>query len=164
MITSRWLLEILFPVLTLPKNHAIPSARYLDKILYKIFDKPPENYKQLLELEGVGPSTLRALAMASEITHGAQPSLQDPFRYAFAHDGKDNHPFPFLKKFEIIIRITPVIIEGIEKEDNILGPSAIQPNESLNAIPKTKSRKPNQKITLPNGECFFIDFIPPSGH
>src|SRR5699024_889310 len=51
------------PNLTMPASHPIPSPKYLDKILYKIYDKPPESYQQLLELRGVGPSTLRALTM-----------------------------------------------------------------------------------------------------
>lgn len=86
------------PILTMPADHRIPSPRYLDKILYKIYDKPPETYEGLLELKGVGPGTLRALAMVAEITHGAQPSFHDPVRYAFAHGGKDRHPFPVQRK------------------------------------------------------------------
>jgi hypothetical protein len=87
-----------FPVMSLPSRHPIPSPRYLDKILYRIYDKPPETYEQLLGLEGVGPSTLRALAMVAEVTHGAQPAYHDPVRYAFAHGGKDNYPFPVQRK------------------------------------------------------------------
>jgi hypothetical protein len=81
-------------ILTMPTHHAIPSPKYLDKMLYKMYENPPETYQGLLELQGVGPSTLRALAMVAEITHGAQPTFQDPVRYAFAHGGKDNYPFP----------------------------------------------------------------------
>lgn len=81
-------------ILTMPKHHPIPSAKYLDKILYQLYNRPPESYKNLLETPGVGPSTLRALAMVAEVTHGALPSFQDPVRYTFAHGGKDNYPFP----------------------------------------------------------------------
>jgi hypothetical protein len=81
-------------IMTMPKHHPIPSAKYLDKILYQLYDRPPESYKNLLETPGVGPSTLRALAMVAEVTHGALPSFQDPVRYTFAHGGKDNYPFP----------------------------------------------------------------------
>jgi len=81
-------------IMTMPKHHPIPSAKYLDKILYQLYDRPPESYKNLLKTPGVGPSTLRALAMVAEVTHGALPSFQDPVRYTFAHGGKDNYPFP----------------------------------------------------------------------
>lgn len=80
--------------LTMPRHHPVPSAGYLDKILYKLYDAPPENYRNLLQTPGVGASTLRALAMVAEVTHGAIPSYHDPVRYTFAHGGKDNYPFP----------------------------------------------------------------------
>lgn len=100
------------PIITLPKNHVIPSSRYLDKILYNIYEEPPETYKQLLELKGVGPSTLRALAMVAEVTHGARPTFSDPVRYAFAHGGKDNYPFPVQK--EDITQSLAVLKNAIE--------------------------------------------------
>lgn len=81
-------------VMTMPKPHHIPSSKYLDKILYQLYVRPPEDYKGLLETPGVGPGTLRALAMVAEVTHGAKPSFQDPVRYTFAHGGKDKYPFP----------------------------------------------------------------------
>ena len=81
-------------IMTMPRHHLIPSVKYLDKILYQLYDHPPENYENLLGTPGVGPSTLRALAMVAEVTHGALPSFQDPVRYTFAHGGKDNYPFP----------------------------------------------------------------------
>jgi hypothetical protein len=81
-------------IMTMPQHHPIPSAKHLDKILYRLYDRPLESYQDLLETPGVGPSTLRALAMVAEVTHGALPSFQDPVRYTFAHGGKDNYPFP----------------------------------------------------------------------
>src|SRR5687768_12429770 len=44
--------------------------------------------------EWVGPKTLRALALASELVHGTPVSMRDPARFAFAHGGKDGTPFP----------------------------------------------------------------------
>lgn len=81
-------------VISMPRNHPIPSARHLDKILNQLYEKPLESYQDLLETAGVGGQTLRALAMVAEVTHGALPSFQDPVRYTFAHGGKDNYPFP----------------------------------------------------------------------
>jgi hypothetical protein len=101
------------PVITMPAHHSIPSPRYLDKVLYDIYDEPPETYKQLLETKGVGPSTLRALAMVSEITHGAQPAFSDPVRYAFAHGGKDSYPFPVQR--QDMTQSLSVLKEAIEK-------------------------------------------------
>ncbi len=82
------------PSLTMPSAHPIPSTRYLNKMLHQLYERPPESYEHLLEAPGVGPGTLRALAMVAEVTHGARPSFADPVRYAFAHGGKDGFPFP----------------------------------------------------------------------
>ena len=52
------------------------------------------NFERLLGLEGVGPRTLRALALVSEVIYGTPASTRDPARFAFAHGGKDGTPFP----------------------------------------------------------------------
>ena len=70
------------------------KSRYLEKILAKICDQKPENYENLLAQEGVGPKTIRALALVSEVIYGAEPSYEDPARYSFAHGGKDATPYP----------------------------------------------------------------------
>jgi len=43
---------------------------------------------------GVGPKTVRALALVAEVIYGAKPSYEDPARYSFAHGGKDATPYP----------------------------------------------------------------------
>jgi len=81
------------------KSHPIlmedfSKSRYLEKILYKVCEEKPANYEKLLALKGVGPKTIRALSLVSEIIYGAKPSYQDPARYSFAHGGKDATPYP----------------------------------------------------------------------
>lgn len=70
------------------------KSRYLEKILAKLVDEKPKTYERLLATEGVGPKTIRALALVSEIIYGAKPSYEDPARYSFAHGGKDATPYP----------------------------------------------------------------------
>jgi hypothetical protein len=70
------------------------NSKYLKKILEKLCWEKPENYEALLASEGVGPKTIRALALVSEIIYGAKPSYEDPARYSFAHGGKDATPYP----------------------------------------------------------------------
>ena len=43
----------------------------------------PENYEKLLATPGVGPKTIRALALVSEVIYGAKPSYEDPARYSY---------------------------------------------------------------------------------
>lgn len=70
------------------------KSKYLEKILWKLCDEKPENYETLLATQGVGPKTVRALALVSEVIYGASPSYEDPARYSFAHGGKDATPYP----------------------------------------------------------------------
>ncbi len=70
------------------------KSKYLEKVLALVTDRKPENYEQLVALPGVGPKTLRALALVGEVVYGARPSYEDPARYSFAHGGKDATPYP----------------------------------------------------------------------
>jgi len=74
------------------------KSKYLEKILWQVCDNQPENYEKLLAMKGVGPKTMRALALVSEIIYGAKPSYEDPARYSFAHGGKDATPYPVDRK------------------------------------------------------------------
>jgi len=72
--------------------------KYLLKILGKLKTNPPRNYEEFLATEGVGPKTVRALSLISEIIYNAPASFKDPARYSFAHGGKDGTPYPVDKK------------------------------------------------------------------
>lgn len=74
------------------------KSKYLEKILWRLCDQHPENYEKLLATPGVGPKTIRALALVAEVIYGAQPSYEDPARYSFAHGGKDATPYPVDKE------------------------------------------------------------------
>ncbi len=75
-------------------NEDFSKSKYLEKILWRVCDEGPENYEKLLSLRGVGPKTMRALALVGEVIYGAKPSYEDPARYSFAHGGKDATPYP----------------------------------------------------------------------
>ncbi|MEM3553018.1 MAG: DUF763 domain-containing protein [Candidatus Bathyarchaeia archaeon] len=68
------------------------------KILEKAWKLEPENYEEFLAIPGVGPSTVRSLALISELVFGASLSWKDPVKYSFAFGGKDGVPFPIDKK------------------------------------------------------------------
>ena len=87
------------PLLELPARHTLVpeldvATPHLEKILVKTYERAPKDFEALLGIEGVGPKTLRALALASELVHGAPATLRDPARFSFAHGGKDGTPFP----------------------------------------------------------------------
>ena len=81
-------------VLNLPRHHAIPATEKIDRALLAIYERQPENFQDLLLVRGVGPATVRALALAVEVIFGAKASYRDPVRYSFAHGGKDGYPYP----------------------------------------------------------------------
>lgn len=74
-------------------NEDFSKSKYLEKILWELCDRKPENYEKLLSLRGVGQKTIRALALVAELIYGARPSYEDPARYSFAHGGKDGTPY-----------------------------------------------------------------------
>ena len=96
-VTLRELARV--PELRMPARHTLfpdldVAHPHLRKILTVTYERAPKDFEALLGIPGVGPKTVRALALASELVHGAPASLRDPARFAFAHGGKDGTPFP----------------------------------------------------------------------
>jgi uncharacterized protein len=84
--------------LALPRRHQLETADLhpdsLRKILLNAYERQPQKFESLLGLQGVGPKTIRALSLISELVYGVAPSYRDPARYTFAHGGKDGIPYP----------------------------------------------------------------------
>jgi hypothetical protein len=84
--------------LAMPEQHPVGLAdvtpRYLQKALVGTYEKPPQDFSALLLQPGIGPKTIRALALIAEVTHGAPLSFRDPVTYTFAVGGKDGWPYP----------------------------------------------------------------------
>jgi uncharacterized protein len=83
------------------------------KKMREIYDVHPKNYEELLALKGVGPSTVRALALISELVYSEPPSWKDPIRFSFTVGGKDGVPFPVNRK--AMDESTQIIQQGIEQ-------------------------------------------------
>jgi hypothetical protein len=86
-------------VLTMPRDHVLDAARDVDPrrletILLRTYERPPADFAELLGVPGLGPKSLRALALVAELVYGEKASTRDPARFAFAHGGKDGTPFP----------------------------------------------------------------------
>lgn len=64
------------------------------KTLEKVYEFRPSNYEELLGFRGVGPATVRGLALVAEMIYGDKPSWRDPIKYSFAYGGKDGVPYP----------------------------------------------------------------------
>jgi hypothetical protein len=64
------------------------------KALREVYEFQPRHYEELLAIKGVGPATVRGLALIAELIYGTKPSWKDPVKYSFAYGGKDGVPFP----------------------------------------------------------------------
>ncbi|MBM4035486.1 MAG: DUF763 domain-containing protein [Planctomycetes bacterium] len=84
--------------LTLPRRHELLvrdiNPDHLHKVLLTTYERQPRDFERLLGLPGVGPKTVRSLALISELLYNAPASRRDPASYSFAHGGKDGHPYP----------------------------------------------------------------------
>jgi hypothetical protein len=84
--------------LNLPRHHEVLlrdlNPEHLHKVLLTTYERQPRDFERMLGLPGVGPKTVRSLALISELLYNAPASRRDPAAYSFAHGGKDGHPYP----------------------------------------------------------------------
>jgi len=81
----------------------------------KAYEFQPRDYEELLNIKGVGPATVRGLALISQLIFGKPPSWKDPVKYSFAYGGKDGVPHPVDRKaMDKSIRILQNAVETAE--------------------------------------------------
>ncbi|MCX7881266.1 MAG: DUF763 domain-containing protein [Patescibacteria group bacterium] len=107
----------------------------LDKTINQLIEKPNQTFEDILMTQGVGPKTIRALTLVSEVIFGAPPSYEDPVRYTYTFGGKDGIPYPVNKN------VYDQTIEIIEK--------AIK-KSSLNFFEKEKLLRKNERLFFKN--------------
>ena len=95
------------------------------KLAKKLYELQPENYEHLLSVRGVGPATIRGLALVAELVYGAPPSWKDPVKYSFAYGGKDGVPYPVNR--EAMHKSTQILKNAIEN-------ASIGNNEKLKSL------------------------------
>ncbi|MCX8126755.1 MAG: DUF763 domain-containing protein, partial [Dehalococcoidia bacterium] len=88
--------------LDMPSRHLISlqdiEPDRIGSVLLTVYERQPHGFEELLALSGVGPKTIRALSLISELVYGAPVSTRDHARYSFAHGGKDGTPYPVDRK------------------------------------------------------------------
>ena len=88
----------MFREVSLPDRHDIReqdlNMKRLGSVLQVAYNREINNFEDLVMLKGVGPRTLKALALTSEVIHGDSSRFDDPSRFAFAVGGKDGRPHP----------------------------------------------------------------------
>jgi uncharacterized protein len=84
--------------LEMPAHHDLRAKdvneKRLGAVLALAHERDLRDFASFLLLEQLGPRTLQSLALIAEVVHGTPTRFSDPARFAFAHGGKDGHPFP----------------------------------------------------------------------
>ncbi|MFL5746377.1 MAG: DUF763 domain-containing protein [Niastella sp.] len=132
--------------LTMPAHHEVQAKdvdlKRLGAMLWLTHEKKPADFEELLLLEGMGPRTLQSLALVSEVIHGTNTRFKDPARFAFAHGGKDGHPFPVPTK--VYDETINVLHKAVEK-------AKIGQSDKLQAIKKlTELAQKAEENFIPN--------------
>lgn len=95
------------PSLFMPEHHPVLPEDInpvrLGRVLKLAYERQPQDFESLLGTAGVGPSTVRSLALIAELVYG-EPACRrditrrwspaDPPTFSHAHGGKDGFPFP----------------------------------------------------------------------
>jgi hypothetical protein len=102
--------QLVLPHLVMPAHHDVRPKDVIEHRLHGNFaaaaDCGPQDFAELLLVPGIGARTVRALAMVSEVLHGAPYRFADPARFSLAHGGKDRHPFPVpIRVYDETIRV-----------------------------------------------------------
>lgn len=118
--------------LTMDADHAIHprhvDAKRLGAVMALAYEKQYRDFTDALLLPGVGPRTMQSLALVSEVIFGGPSRFSDPARFAFAHGGKDGHPFPVpLTVYDESISILKRAVDRakIDCNDKLRGLSAL---------------------------------------
>ena len=131
----------------LPAHHDVQSndvdLKRLGAVLALAQELPPDDFEDLLLVEGLGPRTLQSLTLVSEVIYGTQSRFADPARFSFAHGGKDGHPFPVPTK---------VYDESIRILKTAVGKAKIGQSDKLRAIKSlSMAAKKMETDFIPNG-------------
>jgi len=88
------------------------------KAIKSMYENPPISYEELLLFPGIGPATVRAISLLSQLIYGEQLSWKDPIKFSFAVGGKDGVPYPVNREiYDLAIRE----MEEIAKQTSLDG-------------------------------------------
>ena len=110
----------------------ITDAKRVAAVAEAIKKEAPQTFRELLLVRGLGPETLRAIALVADLIYGYEPSFKDPtthpldpFLYAYAHGGKDGVPYKVRardvdKTIEFFTRVIDELRAGNREKEILL--------------------------------------------
>jgi len=109
--------------------------RHIDwDAMKRAYDFQPTDYQELLDIRGIGPGAIRALALVSQLIYGTEPSWRDPVKFSFALGGKDGVPFPVDR---------PSYDQTIQQLSHIIENAQLERDEKYTALKRLKAVAPN---------------------
>ncbi|MGB9676558.1 MAG: DUF763 domain-containing protein [Candidatus Bathyarchaeales archaeon] len=108
------------------------------KALQEAYEFQPRNYEELLAVRGVGPATVKGLALVAELIYGEKPSWKDPVKYSFAYGGKDGVPYPVKRK---------AMDESIQILKRAIEEAKIGDKEKLQSLQRLRQYVPDNRKT-----------------
>ncbi|MBD3227577.1 MAG: DUF763 domain-containing protein [Candidatus Lokiarchaeota archaeon] len=109
------------------------------KALDRVYEFQPSDYEELIKIRGIGPATIRGLALISELIYGNQNDWKDPVKYSYCLGGKDGVPYPVpTKRYDKTIRILKYAVNEAKIKDN----------DKLKAIMRLKKYSKNMNIEI----------------
>lgn len=113
-----------------PKDYIFKMPERVNwKAVKNAYELQPENFEGFLEVQGVGPATIRGLALVSELIFGDAPSYSDPVKFSFAYGGKDGVPFEVDRR--AMDESTEILKDAIQN-------ASLEKQEKLDAIRRLK--------------------------
>ena len=95
------------------KAYRIEPTKVNWKALEEAYERQCRNIIELLNIKGLGPSTIRALALISNIIYGTEIDWTDPLRYGYAFGGKDGVPYPVNKR--LMDEVISILEEAVDR-------------------------------------------------
>jgi len=89
----------------------------------------PRTYEELINLEGIGPGTIRGLSLIAELIYGCRANWKDPVKFNFAFGGKDGVPFPVDRRS---------MDEAVEMLRNGIKASQLKRDEQIRALKRLR--------------------------
>jgi len=107
------------------------------KTLQEVYEFQPNKYEELLGFRGVGPATVRGLALIAELIYGEKPSWKDPVKYSFAYGGKDGVPYPVNRK---------AMDESIEILEQVIQEAKVEDKEKMRSLQRLRRFVPSNMV------------------
>ncbi|MCX8205129.1 MAG: DUF763 domain-containing protein [Candidatus Nezhaarchaeota archaeon] len=99
------------------------------EVFQRAYEARPRSFEELLLIRGVGPATVRALALIADLIYGEPPSWRDPVKFSFAFGGKDGVPRPVERE------LMDKVIEHLEE---VLSAAELERREKLSALARLR--------------------------